>query len=155
MFLLATVEDKVSTLPDEFDRPSAIVIMEKIEIKYCNKVLVNGGLCISFYDFVEIGDAYVYPSEGSAIQHVKFRIIVFRPFIGEIIIGRIAKSDRNGLRVSLDFFDDIVVPPSLLMNPCRFDNTAGEWIWEYSADEESAAIDMRIELGSEVRSHNF
>lgn len=30
------------------------------------QVLLNVGLCICFYDFVEIGEGYIYPSEGAA-----------------------------------------------------------------------------------------
>lgn len=51
-------------------------------MKYSNKVILEVGLCVCFYDFLEVGDPYVYPSEGSAIQDVKFRIVVFNPFIG-------------------------------------------------------------------------
>jgi len=38
------------------------------------KILVDVGLCICFYDFVEVGDPYIYPAEGAAHQLVKFRI---------------------------------------------------------------------------------
>ncbi len=40
-------------------------------------------------DFLEVGDAYIYPGEGGSIQEVKFRLIVFRPFIGEIMTGTV------------------------------------------------------------------
>ncbi len=76
------------------------VLTEQIELKYCNKVLVDAGLCISFYDFLEVGDPYIYPAEGATHQSVKFRLVVFRPFSGEIVVGRIVGSDKDGLRVS-------------------------------------------------------
>lgn len=58
--------------------------MDQIDIKFANKIILDVGLCISLFDFLEIGDPYVYPAEGSAHQRVKFRMVVFRPFAGEV-----------------------------------------------------------------------
>ena len=64
------------------------VLLDQIDIKFSNKVILEVGLCISLFDSQEIGDPYVYPAEGSAHQRVKFRIVVFRPFAGEVnLIG--------------------------------------------------------------------
>ena len=43
--------------------------------------------------------------------------MVFRPFVGEVLVGRVAQSSEGGLRVSLGFFDDIIVPSYLLQTP--------------------------------------
>jgi DNA-directed RNA polymerase subunit E'/Rpb7 len=37
-------------------------------------VLPEVGLCIAFYDYLEVGDPYVYPAEGASHQLVKFRL---------------------------------------------------------------------------------
>ena len=84
MFLLAVIEDKLKTLPDQFERDSDAVLLDQIDIKFANKVLVDVGLCITLFDFLEVGDPYIYPAEGSAHQHVRFRMVVFRPFAGEV-----------------------------------------------------------------------
>ena len=57
MLVLVTVEDKLTTVPQEFDRNVEEILMEKIDIKFSNKVLLEGGFCICFYDFLAIGDA--------------------------------------------------------------------------------------------------
>ena len=79
-------------------------------------MLVDVGLCISFYDLIEVGDPYIYPSEGSSHQKVKFRLgnvtqsaivacgtltavlVVFRPFIGEVLTGRISSCKEDGIK---------------------------------------------------------
>jgi DNA-directed RNA polymerase III subunit RPC8 len=58
--------------------------LDQIDIKFSNKVILDVGLCISLFDFIEVGDPFVYPAEGSAHQRVKFRMVVFRPFAGEV-----------------------------------------------------------------------
>lgn len=46
----------------------------------------------------------------SNILAVEFRMIVFRPFKGEVMIGRIRSSTPAGINLRTDFFDDIFVP---------------------------------------------
>ena len=148
MFLLSVVEDKLKTVPDQFDRTPTDVLIEQIELKYANKVLLNVGLCISFYDFVEIGDPYLYPGEGCSIQQVKFRLIVFRPFVGEILTGKISSSNKDGVKLSLEFFDDVLVPSSLLQSPSTFNAATGLWTWKYGEDQDSEFV---MDVGEEVR----
>ena len=148
MFVLVVVEDKIKTLPDQFNRDPVRVLEDQIEIKYCNKILVDAGLCISFYDFMEIGDPFVYPAEGSSHQQVKFRLAVFRPFAGEILTGRVFESNKDGLKISLGFFSDIKIPSNLLQSPSSFDPFTNLWTWKYENEEDTT--DFVIDIGDEV-----
>ena len=49
--------------------------------------------------------------------------MVFRPFIEEVLIGRVKSSTKEGLTLNLGFFDDIFLPASHLQHPCRFDES--------------------------------
>lgn len=122
------------------------MLKEQIEIKYANRVLLHVGLCITFYDFISIGDPYLYPSEGSAIQIVRFRMVVFRPFVGEIITGKLVSSGREGLKISTEFFEDILIPAALLQAPCVYNPVDGLWTWKYGEPEN----DFLMDIGEEV-----
>ena len=74
MFVLIVMEDIIKILPDQFDLNFTDVLIQQIESKYSNRVIPDVGLCISFYDFIEISDPYSYPSEGAAHQLTKFRL---------------------------------------------------------------------------------
>jgi DNA-directed RNA polymerase III subunit RPC8 len=66
---------------------------------------------------------------------VHFRLIVFRPFKGEILMGKLISSSDMGLRISMGFFDDIFVPaPAMLFEPSRFSDVEKVWIWESSPE---------------------
>lgn len=41
-------------------------------------------------------------------------MIVFRPFVGEVLTGRIMAATYTGIRISLEFFDDIFIPAHLI-----------------------------------------
>lgn len=122
-------------------------MIEQIEIKFSNKILLNVGLCIAFYDFINIEDPYIYPGAGSAIQLVRFRLVVFCPFIGEIIVGKISHLDKDGLKVTLGFFDDISIPVSQLQSPSTYDAVARSWTWDYEGE---TGASFTLELGDEV-----
>lgn len=46
--------------------PTNKVLTEEVDRKYANRVVLDVGLAICLYDFVEVGDAYLYPSDGAA-----------------------------------------------------------------------------------------
>ncbi|KAL3898216.1 MAG: hypothetical protein SGCHY_002887, partial [Lobulomycetales sp.] len=67
-----------------------------------------------------------------------FRLIVFRPFIGEVISGRVLSQSPLGIRVSLGFFDDITIPHLWMKQPdgaCEFNVSEGVWVWKIESDD--------------------
>lgn len=68
------------------------------------------GLCVSFYDFITIDDSIIFPGDGGAHTSVIFRLIVMRPFIGELLTGNVLLCTNDGVRVTLGFFEDIFIP---------------------------------------------
>jgi len=50
---------------------------------------------------------------------VRFRQVVFKPYINEVITGTITKCSIEGIQVSLDFFDDIIIPPENIPQPSK------------------------------------
>lgn len=73
MFVLTRISDVIPIAPNLFDEDYQKVLIEEIDRKYANKVITDVGLCISVYDFVNIGDAYIHPSDGTS--HSQGRII--------------------------------------------------------------------------------
>ena len=37
-------------------------------------------------------------------------MIMFRPVEGEVIVGKVLSSNKNGIRVSLEFSEDVWIP---------------------------------------------
>ncbi len=86
---------------------------------------------------MEVGDPYVYAAEGSSHSQVSFRLVVFRPFIGEVLCGKLVHCNRDGVRVSLGFFDDIFIPSHLLQQPSEYNVAKNLWTWKYGDEEGS------------------
>ena len=64
------------------------------------------------------------------ISIVEFRMIMFRPVEGEILVGKVHSSNQNGIRVSLEFMDDVWIPKYNCTKLCIFfiGSTGGKWI---------------------------
>ena len=101
--------------------------------KYPNRVVPQLGLCIALYDIVAVGEAQIHPGSAAHHTHVEFRLVVFRPFVGEVLEGTIIGCDEAGLRVSMGFFDNIHVPRHLIgfaQGAVRWSPDEQLWFWQ-------------------------
>ncbi|XP_033631113.1 DNA-directed RNA polymerase III subunit RPC8-like [Asterias rubens] len=149
MFLLAEMTDTVRIEPWLFNVPLNDAIAEELNKKLANKVVHNVGLCIALHDIIKLEDSHIFPGDGSSHTKVNFRYVVFRPFMDEILIGRIRSCSREGVHISLGFFDDILIPPEALQQPSKFDETEQVWVWEYETEE--GTHDLFMDTSEEVR----
>ncbi|CAM9478944.1 unnamed protein product [Scytosiphon promiscuus] len=129
MFVLATIKDTVKVAPSKFSGEALDVLTAQIEEKFADRVIANVGLCVCLHSYESIGDPYVYPSDVAEEWRVRFRMLVFRPFVGEILAGKVSSCTKQGIKVSLDFFENASIPTDLLQSPSVF--VRGEWIWSY------------------------
>ncbi|MED6147333.1 hypothetical protein PIB30_043250, partial [Stylosanthes scabra] len=144
MFYLSKIEHTLPLPASELARPIREAIHTQLENLFLDKVIANLGLCVSVYDIKSIEGGFIYPGDGYPTYKVVFNLIMFRPFVGEIMTAKLLSSDADGLRLSLGFFDDIYVPLQHLPSPNEFkaeskNSTKGTWYWKY--DEQSFPID--------------
>jgi DNA-directed RNA polymerase III subunit RPC8 len=70
---------------------------------------------------------------------VLFQVVVFKPFVDEVLIGIVTESKEEGVMVSVGgFFDQVFIPAYWMLNPSKFDEESGLWVWTptYDDDEE-------------------
>lgn len=66
MFSLATLKENIKLSPSKLRHDYIQAIVLALNQKYCNRVVINVGLCVSVFDVMEAGDPYVHPGEASA-----------------------------------------------------------------------------------------
>ncbi|KAI9858532.1 MAG: DNA-directed RNA polymerase III subunit rpc25 [Vezdaea acicularis] len=130
MFILTKFSDLVEITPEDFQKPSFEAIEDNLNAKYANKVIQKVGLCICVYDILTASEGYIGHGTGIANVNVEFRLVVFRPFKGEVLVGKISSSTEHGIKIRLDFFDEIFVPGHLLFENTRFSAQEAVWIWQ-------------------------
>ncbi|CAL8463542.1 g3076 [Coccomyxa elongata] len=153
MFILSELEDKFRIEPAELGRPTIEAVTSVIEQQYVDKVVSDLGLVVTIYDILDIQGGSVYASEGAAHYTVKFRLVVFRPFDGEIFEGRLTKCDKTGLHISLEFFEDIFIPDHSLPSPSFFNEEEGLWFWKF--EEQPMWLEVEDAIRLRVKSVKF
>ncbi|PWN53235.1 hypothetical protein IE53DRAFT_199673 [Violaceomyces palustris] len=141
MFVLSEIQDTISIHPSLFSKESSEAISEAINKKFSNKILQDVGLCICLFDILSAEEGKVRWGDGCLYHKVSFRLIVFRPFINEVLVGKIKSSDESGIRVSMGFFDDIHIPSHQLPQPSAFDHQERAFFWLYEARTKAIAED--------------
>ncbi|TPX44959.1 hypothetical protein SeLEV6574_g04174 [Synchytrium endobioticum] len=155
MFILSRLADNVLISPSAYSKPRISAVTDELNKKYANKILHNVGLCIRVLDILEISDGVVHPLKDGCYQsRVRFRLIVFKPFKGEVLLGKIASaSPTAGVQVSMTFFDDILIPPVYLRSPSIFDKDRSIWIWQFN--DENFELNLNSPIRFMIESLNF
>ncbi|KAI9087405.1 hypothetical protein K1719_030545 [Acacia pycnantha] len=158
MFYLSRIEHTLRLPPHLLSLPIQESIHKELEKLFLDKVIANLGLCISVYDIRSIEGGFIFPGDGAATYTVVFTLIMFRPFVGEIITAKLLTSDADGLRLSLGFFDDVYIPMHHMPNPSHFEGEAqnskkGRWYWDFN--EQPYPIDDTDEIKFQVQSVSY
>ncbi|KAI1107648.1 RNA polymerase III subunit Rpc25-domain-containing protein [Jackrogersella minutella] len=141
MFILTKIADLVQIKPGDFEKPSNIAIEDSINAKYSNRVIQKIGLCICMYDLLWASEGLIGHGTGMVNVNVEFRMIVFRPFKGETIFGRISHADEGGIQIRTDFFEDIYVDYKELPENTLYDRNEKAWTWAYDPDSDPMYYD--------------
>lgn len=146
-----TVADVVQIHPRDFHKPSNRAIEDYINSKYADKVIHKVGLCVGFHSMLSASEGLIGHGTGIVHVNVDFKLVVFRPFKGEIIRGTISQSNEAGIYMSMDFFEDVIVPPPFLFDPSHLEteeNGDKVWVWQqedkYFLDRNEKCL-MRVE----------
>lgn len=53
---------------------------------------------MALWDIIKLGDSYILPGDGSHHTPVDFRFVMFRPFVQEVLIGKVKSCNRDGVQ---------------------------------------------------------
>lgn len=139
MFILSALQEEVRVLPCDLHLSPLDAVSEVIKQRFVDKVVPNLGLVVTLYDVQSVEGGFVYPNDGAAFFKVAFRVVVFRPYVGEVITGTLRSCSKEGLRVCLGFFSDVLVPEHALQDPSFFNEGEKLWVWRFDGEGEGAA----------------
>lgn len=149
MFVISDLEHVVQIEPDEMEMKFEEVIIEKLDYMLANKVLKDVGLCITFYDFINIGSSYIPQGSATVYVPVQFRYLVFTLISGEVIDCNVLSSSQDGIKVTTKFCEDIIVPKEKLPKGSIFDSNTQTWNWHFKSEDNELVFP--IEIGLDVR----
>ncbi|CAN1278483.1 DNA-directed RNA polymerase III subunit RPC8 [Linum perenne] len=98
MFFLSLAEHKFRLPPELLSLPLHESVKKVLDGVFVDKVISDLGLCVSIYDIKDISGGFIQAGDGASTYTVEFRMVIFRPFAGEVIVAKIKESDVDGLR---------------------------------------------------------
>ena len=99
MFVLSRLKDAVRVIPELFDKDVTASLTAVLNEKYSGRVLADVGMCVVVHSIIGHTDAMLHPGDGASFCTVEFKLVVFRPYEGELICGRIVESSfEHGAR---------------------------------------------------------
>ncbi|EOR00222.1 hypothetical protein E3P92_02914 [Wallemia ichthyophaga] len=164
MFILSLVKDTIPVIPSNLNLEPSIAIRDSINSKYSNKILQDVGLSISLHSIIQSSQGYLQHSNGNVYYKVTFNLLVFRPFIGEILLAKVKSTNQHGIIASIDFFDDIWIPKNQLPEISEFDSAENTFFWLAgwedgdpftSSPEQRAYIDIGEQIRIRVEAEHF
>jgi len=155
MFVLTSIKQTVRVPAEKFHLDLYQAITEELNQKYANKVVLNVGLCIALWDLTNREDSYILPGDGGSHTKVSFRLVVFRPFMDQILVGKIKNSSSESVQISLGFFDDIIIPAANLQHPSKFCEKLQTWLWEVEVEDDKHELPMEKGIGTITTRHQL
>ena len=146
MFVLTLLADTIRVPPHLLSVPTLTAVTSIIEGRYPNRIVVDVGLVVCPYGPpLEVGDGVLAPGDGGSHHQCVFRCLVFRPFVEEVLVGVVTASHEGGVTVSVGgFFDHVFIPAYWMLNPSRYDEGVGLWVWTPNYED-----DVKEEEGEE------
>ncbi|ODV86123.1 hypothetical protein CANARDRAFT_196722 [[Candida] arabinofermentans NRRL YB-2248] len=154
MFQLSIISDLLRIPPHLFHLPTEEAIKSELNIKYANKVIHKLGLVISIWDLLEIDDGLLKPGDGATYVNVRFRVVIFKPFVGEVLTGWIEKCTEDGIKVNMEFFNDIFIPKVYLFENSKYSSEDNAWIWEMD-EETKLYLDVNEKISFRIEGEVF
>ncbi|KAG9047525.1 DNA-directed RNA polymerase III subunit rpc25 [Tulasnella sp. UAMH 9824] len=142
MYQLSVIKDTIPIHPTSFHLPTEKALLNQLNKKYADRVIPDVGLGISVFDILEAGEGKVRYGDGCFWHKVTFRLIVFRPFVSEVIVGTVTSCTEKFIHVSIGFFHDISVPFSLIPAPHAYDPNENAHFTLSGADPEMSEEEM-------------
>nr|CAG4638051.1 EOG090X0DHL [Chydorus sphaericus] len=149
MFVLTLLRPPVEFLAEKFHLDHDQAISETLNKKFANKVLLNVGLCIALWDITKRGESFIMPGRSGHHTKVEFRFVVFRPFMEEILVGKVKSCNKEHVQVTLGFFDDIIIPADSLQKESHFSEKENVWVWKFTNDD--GEHDLPMDPGESIR----
>ena len=89
MFYKLEIKDHIRVPPELFGLNREEAVIERIKTEYDGYVSKELGIVINVSEIKEIGDGIIIPGDGASYYEAVFDLIIFRPELQEVVLGKI------------------------------------------------------------------
>jgi len=108
MFYLSEVEDYVRVDPRLFGLPTQDAVSKQLEETYSNYYDKELGKAIAIVEILNIGEGVIIPGDGASYYKCLFKVLVWKPELGELVFGRILEITNFGAFIDLSVLKGMI-----------------------------------------------
>jgi DNA-directed RNA polymerase subunit E' len=101
MFYKLEVKDHIRVPPDHFGMELDEAVVKRIKKKYDGFISKDVGIVIDVSGVKEIGEGVIIPGDGASYYEATFSLLVFRPEMQEVVLGKVRDIAEFGAFMNL------------------------------------------------------
>ena len=101
MFYKLEVKDHIRVPPDHFGLDLDDAVVKRIKKKYDGFISKDVGIVIDVSGVKEIGEGVIIPGDGASYYVATFNLLVFRPEMQEVVLGKVRDIAEFGAFMTL------------------------------------------------------
>ena len=96
MFYLAEIEDYIRVEPRLFGLTTLDAVKQQLSESYKEYISKELGRVVSVVDVLEVGEGIIIPGDGAAYYKSKFKLLVWKPELQELVYGTVSEITNFG-----------------------------------------------------------
>ena len=101
MFYILDVEDHVRVEPKHFGLPTNEAIERQLKENFIGSITKEFGYAIAVLEINEIDEGVIIPGDGAAYYNTKFKILVWKPELHELVYGTLSEITNFGAFIQI------------------------------------------------------
>ena len=101
MFYISEVEDHVRVEPKLFGLPTGQAVEEQLHETYKDYYDKELGRVVTVIDILDVGEGVIIPGDGAAYYKSKFKLLVWKPELQELVNGKISEITTFGAFIDM------------------------------------------------------
>jgi len=101
MFYLAEVEDYVRVEPKLFGLATMDAVRQQLKVTYADFASKDLGKVIEVVDVLKVGEGIIIPGDGAAYYKSRFKLLVWKPELQELVYGIITEITNFGAFINM------------------------------------------------------
>lgn len=108
MFYITEVEDYVRVDPKLFGLSTADAVGKQLKETYSNYYNKDIGKVIEVIEILNVGEGVIIPGDGAAYYSSKFKLLVWKPELHELVYGTIAEITNFGAFIDMELMKGMI-----------------------------------------------
>jgi DNA-directed RNA polymerase subunit E' len=101
MFYITEVEDYVRVEPKLFGLPTLEAVEQQLKETYADHYDKELGRSVAVVEVIKIGEGVLIPGDGAAYYNSKFKLLVWKPELQELVHGEISEITNFGAFIDM------------------------------------------------------